>query len=139
VELGVDVGTGVEYVSVSVWMMSKTDTTATKAIKEFSKSRLHRQSIQQRQQTMHRARRGRPSSGNAPSSPAGKRQAGGDGDNAGPPSRSSTAGQDPRDGEKERHRGGPWSTNEAEKEDGDAESDPLGLIRREIAVMKKLE
>ncbi|KAK4688150.1 hypothetical protein P7C73_g1956, partial [Tremellales sp. Uapishka_1] len=105
VELGVDVGTGQEY-----------------AVKEFSKSRLHHQALQRKQQSMRgRVRRGRPLSRGSPNGPGtdGKRKA----------------------GEQDAHKmgepnGGPWSTAGANDEE---ENDPLGLIRREIAVMKKLD
>ncbi|KAL7419884.1 hypothetical protein Q5752_005800 [Cryptotrichosporon argae] len=101
VELAVDVSTGKEY-----------------AIKEFSKSRLHHQSLAEKQQAMQRqrARRSRPAPRGSPSQPGedGKRKAGaGEG----------AAGLDPP----------------VVVDDQAVRDDPLALIRREIAVMKKLD
>ncbi|WVQ94579.1 hypothetical protein IAU59_001659 [Kwoniella sp. CBS 9459] len=96
VELAMDVGTGKEY-----------------AIKEFSKSRLHYQSLQEkhRQNTRNKMRRSKQPSG----MPGG------------------TAIQ--QAGEQALEAGGnrPWGGTKT------IEEDPLGLIRREVAVMKKLD
>ncbi|WWC87595.1 uncharacterized protein L201_002485 [Kwoniella dendrophila CBS 6074] len=97
VELGVDVGTGHEY-----------------AIKEFSKSRLHYQALQEkhRQSTRGRIRRLQGPSGLSRDSAIRKA------------------------GEEEVMEGGsnqPWGGTKT------IEEDPLGLIRREVAVMKKLD
>ncbi|WVQ77452.1 hypothetical protein IAR50_007138 [Cryptococcus sp. DSM 104548] len=94
VELATDINTGTDY-----------------AIKEFSKSRLHHQSIQEKHRSSARSRR--PLRG-------------------------------PRSGP---HRGpaigdnGEQSAVDEHKEEAPAEavSDPLGLIRREVAVMKKID
>jgi [calcium/calmodulin-dependent protein kinase] kinase len=79
-------------------------------MKEFSKSQLHTQALQQkhRQGTRTRLRR-RPQQGEGA-----KQEENDDRDGEGP-------------------RSGPWGSTKTMDED------PLGLIRREIAVMKKLE
>ncbi|WVQ62880.1 uncharacterized protein L199_001029 [Kwoniella botswanensis] len=97
VELGVDVGTGQEY-----------------AIKEFSKSRLHYQALQEkhRQTSRGRIRRAQGPSG-LPRETAIRR-----------------AGEEQMP---EQEGNQPWGGTKT------IEEDPLGLIRREIAVMKKLD
>ncbi|KAK8861269.1 hypothetical protein IAR55_002088 [Kwoniella newhampshirensis] len=96
VEIAVDVGTGKEY-----------------AIKEFSKSRLHYQSLQEkhRQSTRGRNRRAQAKSGqpNDQEAPQGGGEA------------------------MDQSRAHPWGGTQTVNED------PLGLVRREIAVMKKLD
>ncbi|WVF67044.1 hypothetical protein IAT40_001787 [Kwoniella sp. CBS 6097] len=96
VELAMDVGTGIEY-----------------AIKEFSKSRLHYQSLQEKHRQNNRNRMRR--SQQPPGMPSG------------------TAIQ--QAGEQALEAGGnrPWGGTKT------IEEDPLGLIRREVAVMKKLD
>ncbi|WWD16831.1 hypothetical protein CI109_101263 [Kwoniella shandongensis] len=85
VEIGVDVGSGKKY-----------------AVKEFSKSRLHYQSLQEKHRKNTRGR-------NRRAQEPGSRPMG------------------------EEQRGGPWGGTQTTNED------PLGLVRREIAVMKKLD
>ncbi|ODN87084.1 CAMKK/CAMKK-META protein kinase [Cryptococcus wingfieldii CBS 7118] len=94
VELATDINTGIEY-----------------AIKEFSKSRLHHQSVQEKHRTTARSRR--PLRG---------------------PRRGLQRGPVPDDNDEP-------SVFEMHKEEAPAESasDPLGLIRREVAVMKKID
>ncbi|WWC59895.1 uncharacterized protein I303_102457 [Kwoniella dejecticola CBS 10117] len=97
VELAVDVGTGQEY-----------------AVKEFSKSRLHYQALQEkhRQNTRGRIRRAQASSAQPTTDAANKK-----------------AGED----EIAERGNQPWGGTKT------IEEDPLGLIRREVAIMKKLE
>lgn len=124
VELAVDVGTGTEYVSITGHSRAHRPTHADsfQAIKEFSQSRLHLQALQEKQRQNQRQLKRRPGAGSRqPSSEGdGKRKA----------------------GEEQQGRGGsvvvqgrlgPWGGTET------VETDPLGLIRREIAVMKKVE
>ncbi|OCF78217.1 CAMKK/CAMKK-META protein kinase [Kwoniella mangroviensis CBS 8886] len=97
VELGVDVGTGQEY-----------------AIKEFSKSRLHYQALQEkhRQTSRGRIRRAQGPSGLLRETAIRR------------------AGEEQMP---EQEGNQPWGGTKT------IEEDPLGLIRREIAVMKKLD
>ena len=122
VELGVDVGTGTEYVNPSLSRaFQMTQLTLCQAVKEFSKSRLHLRALQEkhRQETRIRAKGG----GESPNLPEydGKRKAGEEGKGAG--------------GDDGPSKDGPWGAAGTDT----IEKDPLGLIRREIAVMKKLE
>ena len=99
----------------NMWVLREFDTRCIlgsnlyQAIKEFSTSRLKCQALQQRQKESSRARLRRPRPGDTPSCKPAV--------------------------DKPANDTGPWG----EPEMKDPESDPLGLIRREIAVMKKLE
>ncbi|WVW79856.1 hypothetical protein I302_101826 [Kwoniella bestiolae CBS 10118] len=97
VELGVDVGTGEEY-----------------AIKEFSKSRLHYQALQDKHRQTSRGRIRRAQGPSGLSNQSAIKRAG-------------------EDQVEEQQGNQPWGGERTIAED------PLGLIRREIAVMKKLD
>lgn len=169
VELAVDVGTGKEYVSTSrpgcihldsingygscqdgvtgdpssstspARTIIEHEADTIQAIKEFSQSRLHTQSLQEKQRLASRGRlRGR---GRGVGRGRGRGRGGGpsDPESSSPstPSRekrrcslSGSEGEDGEDGDR-----GMGTGRAGDKEGGD----PLGLIRREIAVMKKLE
>ncbi|ORX36463.1 kinase-like domain-containing protein [Kockovaella imperatae] len=106
VELAIDVGTGEQY-----------------AIKEFSKSRLHLQALQDKHKRASRGRLTRVRGSPKPPADDGKRKAGED---AGDPIESPLADDNPN---------GPWAPIDS----ANSEEDPLALIRREIAIMKKLD
>jgi [calcium/calmodulin-dependent protein kinase] kinase len=92
------------------------------AIKEFSKSRLHYQALQEkhRQNSRLKFNKGRPRLD--PDAGGAKRRLDGDEGRQTP---------DSARGEDGRHDPGDTATID--------ENDPLGLVRREIAIMKKLE
>ena len=110
VEKGVDVGTGQEYARDFHLSQGNAEQ---QAVKEFSKSRMHFQALQEKHRQNSRSRR-RPRGSPAPDDEEGKRKAAAVGDEEG-------------------GRNGPWGGTRT------VEDDPLGLIRREIAIMKKLE
>ena len=137
-----------------------------KAIKEFSQSRLHFQALQEKQRMNTRRRLRRPpTSSPKPPGDGGKRKAGekghaneaagddglprssedgsdetvqikdeqGDDDADAEADEGGDDGRDDDDDDEIGGKAGPWGGTKT------VEEDPLGLIRREIAVMKKLE
>lgn len=111
VELGIDVSTGEKYVSaprLRLCLFYGAVFSPSQAIKEFSKARLQRQALMERQAQQARERRGR-----RPVRPGMKAAA-------------TEPGKLPQ-------------MEEGLVDDEMLEHDPLALIRREVAVMKKLE
>lgn len=93
--------------------------TSNQAIKEYSKSRLSYQALQERQRQSTRSRLRKAER---------RRDRGLWAKLTGDDGLGAAAG-----GTEKPASGGPWAVQE------DREDDPLGLIRREVAVMKKLE
>jgi len=122
VELGVDVGTGQEYVRAVICVDLCGSVLTSQAIKEFSKSRLKLQALQHKQRQTARSRPRRP----PPPGQRGQSQGSSDSD-----------GKQASDEQLNmpRKSTGPWG----EAGEKTMEEDPLGLVRREIAIMKKLE
>jgi hypothetical protein len=94
--------------------------TDVQAIKEFSQSRLHYQNLQEKHRLVTRQARGTPK-GNKPAG-------------------AQTALRDPfLTAEELEQRQQSHAKDEPREEEQESKKDPLALIRREIAVMKKLE